>query len=108
MIVVIIAGGSGTRLWPLSTHDFPKHLLNLTNDRSLLQNTYDRVKSLSDTIFVVPEKSHVKHVYKQLPEVPRKRILDEPARRGTASCFVLALSEIKRQGYKNQPVFFLW
>jgi mannose-1-phosphate guanylyltransferase/mannose-6-phosphate isomerase len=108
MIVVIIAGGSGTRLWPLSTHDFPKHLLNLTNDRSLLQNTYDRVKGLSDTIFVVPEKSHVKHVYKQLPDVPRKRILDEPARRGTASCFVLALSEIKRQGYKNQPVFFLW
>jgi mannose-1-phosphate guanylyltransferase len=47
MIVVIIAGGSGTRLWPLSTNDYPKHLLNLTNDRSLLQNTYDRVKDLS-------------------------------------------------------------
>lgn len=108
MIIVIIAGGSGTRLWPLSTHDFPKHLLNLTNDRSLLQNTYERVKKLSDTIFVVPEKSHVRHVYDQLPDVPHKRILDEPARRGTASCFVLALNEIKRQGYKNQPVFFLW
>ena len=108
MIIVIIAGGSGTRLWPLSTHDFPKHLLNLTNDRSLLQNTYDRVRELSDTIFIVPEKSHVKHVYEQLPDVPRKRILDEPARRGTASCFLLALSEIRRQGHKNQPVFFLW
>lgn len=108
VIVVIIAGGSGTRLWPLSTQDYPKHLLSLTNDRSLLQNTYDRVKELSDIIFVVPEKSHVKHVYSQLPDVPRKRILDEPARRGTASCFVLALSEIKRQGYKDQPVFFLW
>jgi mannose-1-phosphate guanylyltransferase/mannose-6-phosphate isomerase len=108
MIVVIIAGGSGTRLWPLSTHNFPKHLLALTNDRSLLQNTYDRVKKISDTIFIVPEKSHVKHVYKQLPDVPRKRILDEPARRGTASCFILALSEIRRQGYKDQPILFLW
>jgi mannose-1-phosphate guanylyltransferase len=108
VIVVIIAGGSGTRLWPLSTQDYPKHLLALTNDRSLLQNTYDRVKQLSDTIFIVPEKSHVKHVYKQLPDVPRKRILDEPARRGTASCFVLALSEIKRQGHKDQPIFFFW
>jgi mannose-1-phosphate guanylyltransferase/mannose-6-phosphate isomerase len=108
VIVVIIAGGSGTRLWPLSTHDYPKHLLKLTNERSLLQNTYDRVKQLSDTIFVVPEKSHVKHIYKQLPDIPRKRILDEPARRGTASCFVLALSEIRRQGHKDQPIFFLW
>jgi mannose-1-phosphate guanylyltransferase/mannose-6-phosphate isomerase len=108
MIVVIIAGGSGTRLWPLSTKDFPKHLLNLTNDKSLLQNTYERVSELSENVYVVPEKSHVKHVYKQLPAVPKKRILDEPARRGTASCFVLALSEIKRRKYDNQAIFFLW
>lgn len=111
MIIVIIAGGSGTRLWPLSTHDFPKHLLKLTsNERSLLQNTYDRVKSLTDdkNIFVVPEKSHAKHVYKQLPDLPRKNILVEPARKGTASCFVLALSEIKRRKFDEQAIFFLW
>lgn len=74
----------------------------------MLQNTYERVRELADVIFVVPEKSHVKHVYKQLPDVPRKRILDEPGRRGTASCFILALSEIKRQGHQDQPIFFLW
>jgi mannose-1-phosphate guanylyltransferase/mannose-6-phosphate isomerase len=108
MIVVIIAGGSGTRLWPLSTKDYPKHLLKLTNERSLLQNTYDRVKDLSDDIFIVPEKSHVKYVYQQLPEIPRKRILAEPGRRGTASCFLMALSEIKKQGYEDQAVLFLW
>lgn len=108
MIVVIIAGGSGTRLWPLSTKNYPKHLLSLTNDRSLLQNTYDRVKELSDDIFIVPEKSHVKYVYSQLPELSRRRILTEPGRRGTASCFVLALSEIRRRRLKDQAVFFLW
>ncbi|HET9850444.1 MAG TPA: mannose-1-phosphate guanylyltransferase [Candidatus Saccharimonadales bacterium] len=108
MIIVIIAGGSGTRLWPLSTQDYPKHLLKLTNDRSLLQNTYDRVKSLTKDIFVVTEKSHSKYVHRQLSEVPGRRILAEPARRGTASCLVLALSEIKRRGYKDQAVFFLW
>jgi mannose-1-phosphate guanylyltransferase len=43
-----------------------------------------------------------------LPELPRKRILAEPARRGTASCFVLALSEIKRRGLADQAIFFLW
>jgi mannose-1-phosphate guanylyltransferase/mannose-6-phosphate isomerase len=110
MIVVIIAGGSGTRLWPLSTHDYPKHLLKLTNERSLLQNTYDRVSHLTDddNIFVVPEVSHVEHVYEQVSTIPKKNILHEPARRGTASCFVLALSEIKKRNLKDQAIFFLW
>jgi mannose-1-phosphate guanylyltransferase/mannose-6-phosphate isomerase len=108
MIVVIIAGGSGTRLWPLSTVNYPKHLLKLTNDRSLLQNTYDRIKSVASDVLVVTEKSHAKHVYQQLPQLPRKNILVEPARRGTASCFVLALSEIKRRNLTDQAVFFLW
>ena len=105
---MIIAGGSGTRLWPLSTKDYPKHLLKLTNDRSLLQNTYDRVKELSDDILVITEKSHSKFVRQQLPDIPRKRILAEPGRRGTASCFILALSEIRRQKLREQAVFFLW
>lgn len=108
MIIVIIAGGSGTRLWPLSTHDYPKHLLKLTGERSLLQNTYDRVRPLTNTIFVVTEKSHSKYVHQQLPEIPGRNILAEPARRGTASCFVLALSEIKRRRLPDQAVFFLW
>ncbi|PJE65000.1 hypothetical protein COU91_04065, partial [Candidatus Saccharibacteria bacterium CG10_big_fil_rev_8_21_14_0_10_47_8] len=106
--VIIIAGGSGTRLWPLSTHNYPKHLLTLIGNRSLVQSTYDRVKNLSDDIFVITEKSHSKYVNQQLPELPRRRILAEPARRGTASCFVLALSEIKRRRFTNQAVFFLW
>lgn len=105
---MIIAGGSGTRLWPLSTADYPKHLLKLTNERSLLQNTYDRIKDLSNDIFVVTEKSHAKYVCDQLPEVPNKRIISEPARRGTASCLILALNEVKRRKYKDQAVFFLW
>lgn len=108
MIVVIIAGGSGTRLWPLSTADYPKHLLKLTNDKSLLQNTYERVKELSKDIFVITEKSHSKHVIKQLPNLPRKNFLIEPGRRGTASCVVMALSEISRRHMENQAILFLW
>src|SRR3989344_3173555 len=108
MIVVIIAGWSGTRLWPLSTADYPKHLLRLTNDRSLLKNTCERVAKLSRQVFVVSEVSHAQHVYKQLPGLARSCVLVEPARRGTASCVVLALNEIKRRGLKNQPITFLW
>ncbi len=110
MIVVIIAGGSGTRLWPLSTHNYPKHLLRLTNDNSLLQNTYARVSKLTDPdhIFVVSEASHSDHVVEQLSEVPKENILIEPARRGTASCFLLAMKAIKERGLDDQAIFFLW
>src|SRR5205807_7842756 len=105
MIAVIIAGGSGTRLSPLSTADYPKHLLRLTNERSLLQNTYDRVEPLATNIFVVPEKSHAKYIYQQLPHLPRRNILVEPARRGTASCYLMALSEIRRRRLENEAIF---
>jgi mannose-1-phosphate guanylyltransferase/mannose-6-phosphate isomerase len=108
MIVVIIAGGSGTRLWPLSTADYPKHLLKLTNERSLLQNTYDRVSDFSDDVFVITEKSHSKYVIKQLPGLQRRNFLIEPARRGTASCVILALAEIRRRKLSNQAILFLW
>src|ERR1044072_3431605 len=107
MIVVIIAGGSGTRLWPLSTPDFPKHLLSLTNEHSLLQNTYNRVKELApaDHIFVVSEASHAHHVSKQLPKVPAENVLVEPGRRGTASCFLFAMRAIKERGLPDQAIF---
>jgi mannose-1-phosphate guanylyltransferase len=108
MIVVIIAGGSGTRLWPLSTKDYPKHLLSLTNDRSLLQNTYDRIVDLSHAVFIVTEKSHSRFVRQQLPDLARKNFLIEPARKGTASCVILALAEIRRRNLPNQAILFLW
>lgn len=110
MIVVIIAGGSGTRLWPLSTHNYPKHLLRLTDENSLLQNTFGRVSKLTDPdhIFVVSEASHSDHVVKQLDGVPKENILIEPARRGTASCFLLAMNAIKERGLDDEAIFFLW
>jgi mannose-1-phosphate guanylyltransferase len=110
MVVVIIAGGSGTRLWPLSTKSYPKHLLSLTNDKSLLQNTYERVSMVTsnDKIYVVTEASHSDHVAQHLPLVPAKNIIIEPARRGTASCVVLALSRIAKDFAEDQPVLFLW
>jgi len=110
MIVVIIAGGSGTRLWPLSTYEYPKHLLSLTNDRSLLQNTIERAAGLTSTdkVFVIPETSHAEHVRSQIKEITEENIIIEPARRGTASCFLLGLREIKRRGMAKEPILFLW
>lgn len=107
MITVIIAGGSGTRLWPLSTPDYPKHLLKLTGERTLLQSAYDRAKRLGDTIYVVTEASHSQHVREQLSELPDEAFLIEPGRRGTAHCIVFALDVISRTHDRNEPVAFI-
>jgi len=111
MTIVIIAGGSGSRLWPLSTPEYPKHLLKLTNEKSLLQNTVQRVETVtsSDKIFVISDDSHVKHVRNQLAHMDSDHILAEPGRRGTASCIAWALSILEKQGHpEDEPIFFLW
>ncbi len=107
MITVIIAGGSGTRLWPLSTSEYPKHLLKLTGPRTLLQTAYDRAARLGDTVYVVTEASHSDHVRQQLPELPDSAFLIEPGRRGTAHCIVFALDVIARSHDKDEPVAFI-
>lgn len=107
MITVIIAGGSGTRLWPLSTPNYPKHLLNLINDMSLLQSAYDRAKKVGDSVYVVTESSHSQHVKDQLPELPDDAFLIEPGRRGTGNCIVFALEIISRRHDNDEPIAFV-
>lgn len=107
MITVIIAGGSGTRLWPLSTSDYPKHLLKLTGDRSLLQSAYDRAMRVGETVYVVTEASHAHHVKDQLPELPEDHFLIEPGRRGTGNCIVFALDVLSRTHDHDEPIAFV-
>ncbi|MGB4759545.1 MAG: mannose-1-phosphate guanylyltransferase [Candidatus Saccharimonadales bacterium] len=107
MIVVIIAGGSGSRLWPLSTPNYPKQLLKLTNDRSMVQNTYDRAKKLSQHVYVVPDISHAHHIKEQLPELDKDHFVVEPGRRGTANCIVAALAHVSKRHGHDEPVAFI-
>ncbi len=105
MIIVIIAGGSGTRLWPLSTPDYPKHLLKLNDDKhSLLQHTYERARQITDQIYVVSEAGHISHVKEQLPELTEDHFIIEPARRGTANCIAAALAYIARRHDPDEPI----
>lgn len=107
MITVIIAGGSGTRLWPLSTSDYPKHLLTLVGDRTMLQSTYDRAVKLGGTVYVMTEAGHAHHVRAQLPELDHNAFIIEPGRRGTANCIVMALDVIARRHNQDEPIAFI-
>lgn len=105
MILVIIAGGSGTRLWPLSTPEYPKHLLKINDDeRSLLQQAYDRARALTDKIYIVSDSSHIQHVKDQLSDLDDDNFIVEPARRGTANCIVAALVHISKKHDNDEPI----
>lgn len=107
MIITIIAGGSGTRLWPLSQSNHPKHLLKLIGERSLLQNTFDRASEIAESVYIITESSHSDEVKAQLPELPEDHVIIEPGRRGTAYCIALALATIKKAHGAEVPVVFI-
>jgi mannose-1-phosphate guanylyltransferase len=94
--LVILAGGSGSRLWPLSRSHRPKQLLALASDRSLLQSTFDRNAPLvpAERVIVMTEQSHADGIREQLPELPPENVIVEPARRGTAGSLGLAAAVI--------------
>ena len=89
---VIMAGGRGERLWPLSTPERPKQFLRLLGDRSMLQETVARIYPLIPTerILVVTATEHVALVHEQLPDLPETNVIAEPAGRGTAPCIGLS------------------
>ncbi len=93
---VILAGGSGTRLWPLSRSSYPKHLLDLEGKGSMVQQTVSRILPMTtpDHILVVTEKTHAGALIKQLPTIPQKNILIEPERRETAPVLAFAVAHI--------------
>jgi mannose-1-phosphate guanylyltransferase len=95
--VAILAGGEGTRLWPLSRSRRPKQLLRLVGQRSLIQQTVDRLLPLVDParILVITEHSHADDLATQLPEVPRSNIVVEPTRRGTAAALLLGALHVR-------------
>ena len=98
--VVIMAGGIGSRFWPLSTPEFPKQFIDILGcGRSLIQLTVDRFKGIcpEQNFWVVTNKAYVDIVKQQIPGIPAEHILAEPAARNTAPCIAWACWSIKRE-----------
>lgn len=87
--VAIMAGGIGSRFWPMSRTGYPKQFLDILNSgRTLIQGTFDRFTSFIpvENIYVVTSESYKDIVHKQLPGLPIENILSEPSRKNTAPC----------------------
>lgn len=108
MIVTIIAGGAGTRLWPLSSADAPKHLLSIAGDCSLLCTAYERALKLSDHPYVLTLEDQLPVIKDQIPELPNDAVIIEPARRNTSGCFLAMLHHFRNQADHNEPIAMIW
>jgi mannose-1-phosphate guanylyltransferase len=95
--IAVLAGGEGTRLWPLSRSRRPKQLLQLGGERTLIQRTVDRLRPLvaPEQILIITERSHADDLHAQLPELPASSIIVEPTRRGTAAALLLAALHVR-------------
>ena len=105
--VVIMAGGIGSRFWPLSTPEFPKQFIDILGcGRTLIQLTVDRFKGVCpiDNFWVVTNAAYVEKVRQQLSDIPENHILAEPAARNTAPCIAWACWRIKAEDPKANVV----
>lgn len=102
---MIVAGGSGTRFWPLSTPERPKQFLTLFGKRSMLQETYDRVAPIvqPERALVVTGAPFVELVRNQLPEIPPENVIGEPMPRDTAAAMTLG-SVILNKRFGDVPI----
>jgi mannose-1-phosphate guanylyltransferase len=94
IFVVLMAGGSGTRFWPLSRRARPKQVLSIVNDRPMIRETVDRLGPLAEPsrVLVVTGADQAESIRAALPEIPPRNVLCEPAPRNTAPCLGLAAS----------------
>lgn len=108
--VVIMAGGSGERFWPLSRKLKPKQLLELTSTgKVMIEEAIDRILPMIDAenIYIVTGEHLKKPIESSLPSIPKENIIAEPAKRNTAPCLALAAGILGKKSNEEQSVAVL-
>ena len=98
IFAVIMAGGKGERLWPLSTEERPKPLLSLNGQQTLLEETVQRLFPLLDAenVLVITDAQSAIHA-REILSIPPENVIAEPCRRNTAPCIALAAALVKKR-----------
>lgn len=109
MKIIIFAGGSGTRFWPISKTDFPKQFVKVIDSKSTLQLAVERVQPMYgwNNIYIQTNEKYVSTVKEQVPNIPNSNILTEPAKRDVGPAVGLALTHMRKMGVK-EPIFIGW
>jgi mannose-1-phosphate guanylyltransferase len=105
--VAIMAGGIGSRFWPMSRTSMPKQFLDILNSgRTLIQSTYDRFAQFipKENIYVVTSDQYEEIVARQLPELSRENILTEPSRKNTAPCVAYIAYKLNQLNPKSNLI----
>ncbi|HBM75092.1 MAG TPA: mannose-1-phosphate guanylyltransferase [Clostridiaceae bacterium] len=96
---VIMSGGMGTRFWPKSRHSMPKQFLKTVGDKTMIQNTVDRIEKCipHDNICIVTNKNYVKMIKRQLPKIKPYNVFVEPDNKETATCIGYAAIKLMKR-----------
>ena len=105
--VAIMAGGIGSRFWPLSRVNYPKQFLDiLDTGKTLIQQTFERYRKMvpEENIYVVTADEYVELTQKQLPDLPAENILGEPFRKNTAPCIAYVSFKVQQKNPNRQLI----
>jgi len=110
MNVVLMAGGGGTRLWPLSRQKMPKQFLAFDGEHTLLEMAYQRARQLvsDDQIFVATAATYQERTEELLPEVPKDHLFYEPEKRDTTAAFATVALRLTQMNQGSEPTIFMW
>lgn len=110
MNVVIMAGGGGSRLWPLSRKTTPKQFLDLGRGRTLLEDAYARSRKIADAsqIYIATSENYRAQIEKLLPSVAPDHIFYEPEKRDTTAAFATIAVRLEKIGQGDEPAIFMW